>query len=238
MAKQRLDKILASQNIGSRKEVVKLIKQGKVRVNLNIIKLQDYKVDPVVDEIFIDDKKLEFKKYIYIMMNKPQGVVSASNDKSQKTVLDLLPQHLKRRGLFPSGRLDKDTTGLLIITDDGDFAHKMLSPKKKIYKTYQAQLDKKIGDKEIALFKAGIKLSDDILCLPAYLNIIEDGDNPIVDIKICEGKFHQVKRMFKSVGATVLSLKRKQIGSLKLDPNLKEGSSRELSDIEIDSIFR
>lgn len=237
MSKQRLDKILASQNIGSRKEVGKLIKSGIVRVNLNVIKSQDYKIDPTIDEIFVEGKKIEFKRHIYIMMNKPQGVISASNDKSVKTVIDLLHDKLKRKGLFPAGRLDKDTTGLLIITDDGDFAHRMLSPKKSIYKIYEARLDSKIGDKEIKAFKDGVILNNDIVCLPAGLKILEDSDNPVVEVKICEGKFHQVKRMFKSVGANVISLKRKQIGGLVLDPNLKPGNSRELLKDEIDIIF-
>lgn len=238
MSKERLDKILASQNIGSRKEVGKIIKSGRVIINSDVIKLQDYKVDPGVDEIFVDNKKIEFKRYIYIMMNKPKGIISASNDKSQKTVIDLLPDKLKRRGLFPAGRLDKDTTGLLIITDDGDFAHRMLSPKKRIYKIYEAKLSSKIGSREINLFKTGVRLDDETVCLPAELKILTHCDEPIVEVKICEGKFHQIKRMFKSVGTNVISLKRKQIGSLVLDKDLEEGCSRELSENEIKNIFK
>lgn len=238
MSKERLDKILASQNIGSRKEVGKIIKSGRVIINSDVIKLQDYKVDPKVDEIFIDNKKIEFKRHIYIMMNKPKGIISASNDKSQKTVIDLLPDKLKRRGLFPAGRLDKDTTGLLIITDDGDFAHRMLSPKKRIYKIYEAKLSSKIGSREINLFKSGVRLDDETVCLPADLKILTHCDEPIVEVKICEGKFHQIKRMFKSVGTNVISLKRKQIGSLVLDKALEEGCSRELSENEIKNIFK
>lgn len=233
---QRIDKILASQNLGSRKQVSSLIKDGVVKINGKVCNSKDTKADPDNDTITVGDNILDFKQYVYIMMNKPGGVLSASNDKNAKTVIDLLPPELYRKGLFPAGRLDKDTEGLLIITDDGDFAHKMLSPKKKVYKHYIARLDKEIEDTVLTNFKTGISFADGTLCLPAEIEICSD-DKKTALVKICEGKFHQVKKMFLTQGLTVEYLQRICIGSLKLDENLIKGESRYLSATEKQQIF-
>ena len=236
MPNARLDKILVSQNIGSRKEVQKLIRSGRVCVNAAVCKRPEEKADPETARIAIDGEPLCFKRHLYLMMNKPKGVLSASRDSRAQTVLDLLPPALKRRGLFPAGRLDIDTEGLLIITDDGDFAHRMLSPKKKVYKHYHAIIDGPVGEHEKKAFAQGVEFSDGTKCLPAALSVIKEGENPLVLIKICEGKFHQVKKMFLAVGRRVLSLRRVQIGALKLDESLKSGQVRELTEEEREKI--
>lgn len=188
---ERLDKILVSQGIGSRREVQKLIKKKAVVVDGAVIVKPEFKIDPENCEITVNGQALDFKKHIYIMMNKPAGVLSATEDSSQKTVLDLLPDELKRKGLFPVGRLDKDTEGLLIISDDGEFAHKLLSPKNHIYKRYYVELDGDLSEDMIKNFKNGIKLKDGTEFLPAKLEI---ADKRKAYVEICEGKFHQVKK--------------------------------------------
>ena len=235
---ERVDKILVSQNLGSRKEVHGFIKKGNLKINGEKIKKVDFKVNPEKDEIILFDKAVNFKRYIYIMMNKPSGVLSASRDKREKTIIDLIPSELYRRNLFPAGRLDRDTTGLMIITDDGDFCHNMLSPKKKVYKLYHARVDKKVTQQDINVFKKGIILNDGTEFLPSELAILEDGEKPLVSVRICEGKFHQVKLMFAATQKKVLSLKRVQIGQLALDESLGLGECRELSKDEINSIFK
>lgn len=238
MAKERIDKILSSQGFGSRKEVQTLIKRGFVVVDNTIVKKIGEKFDPEADIITVMGKPINFKKNIYIMMNKPAGVISASMDPTMKTVLDLLPKHLHRKGLFPAGRLDRNTEGLLIITNDGDFAHKMLSPKNKVYKKYEAIIDGTVTETQIQQFENGITLQNGISYKPARLNIIESGSRSIVEVTICEGKFHQIKRMFVAVGMHVIYLKRIKIGNLYLDPCLKLGECKELSELEINSMFR
>lgn len=237
MSLERLDKILASQNIGSRKKVCDLIKNGLIKVNNEVATKKDLKVDPEIDEIMVLDRILDFKKYMYIMMNKPAGVVSASRDPKLQTVIDLVPENLKRRDLFPAGRLDRNTEGLLIITNDGDFAHKILLPKKKIYKTYMAIIDSEVKDSTVKDFKKGIKLKDGTACLPAELKILKSEVNSLVEIKICEGKFHQIKKMFESVGMKVLYLRRIKIGGLELDNLLDFGECKELTKQDIERIF-
>ena len=170
-------------------------------------------------------------------MNKPAGVVSASRDPKLQTVIDLVPENLKRRDLFPAGRLDRDTEGLLIITNDGDFAHKILLPKKKIYKTYMAIIDSEVKDSTVKDFEKGIKLKDGTVCLPAELKVLKSEVNSLVEIKICEGKFHQIKKMFESVGMKVLYLRRIKIGGLELDNLLDFGECKELTKQDIEKIF-
>lgn len=233
---ERLDKILSSQNVGSRKEIGILAKQGRICVNGTVVKKADGKVDPETDTITVDGAPILFQRYVYYMMHKPGGVLSASRDPKGETVIDLLPPQLRRKNLFPAGRLDKDTEGLLILTDDGQFAHQMLSPKKQIYKEYYARLDHAIGQEDIEAFGKGLVLSD-FTCMPAQLKILEAGDTPLVSVAICEGKFHQVKRMFQSRGCTVTYLKRVRIGGLLLDPALKKGQARSLTEQERQKIF-
>lgn len=231
---ERLDKILSAQGICSRKEARKLAGNKKITVNGITVQKSDIKIDPENDIIEINGKKIEYRKYVYIMMNKPEGVLSASNDRNASTVIDLLPDEYKRPGLFPAGRLDRDTTGLLIITDNGDFAHRMLSPKKLVPKLYKAVLDAPLTKENIKALENPITLNNGVSYRPG--KIIESTDNT-VKIEICEGKFHEVKNMFSYIGKTVKYLERLQIGSLHLDQNLKRGECRYLSDFEISSIF-
>ena len=232
----RLDKILVSQGIGSRREVQKRIKSGEVTVNGETVRKPETKADADSDEIAVLGKVLNYSEHIYIMMNKPAGVVSASNDNHDKTVIDILPDEYRRRGLFPAGRLDKDTEGLLIITDDGDFAHKMLSPKNHVDKQYIAQLDGEITEETIQKFKQGIVFADGTKCLTAGLEIYKN-DKKTGLVTICEGKFHQVKKMFISCGLKVVHLQRISIGSLYLDSNLPAGGCKLLSNLDKKLIF-
>lgn len=225
---ERLDKTIASQGQYSRSEVKKLIKGGRITVDGKAVKSSDIKLDPYTAEIKIDGSVLEYKKHIYIMLNKPQGVISATEDASQKTVIDLVPKEMRREGLFPAGRLDGDTVGFVLITDDGDFAHRILSPKNHIMKTYVATLQRPVTDEDILSFKNGIELRDGTLCLEAQVTPL-DGRVPMAQIKICEGKYHQVKRMFAALGNKVLQLKRIKMGGLFLDESLKEGQCREIT---------
>lgn len=232
---ERLDKIIASQGKYSRSEVKKLVKAGLVRVNGSVVKSSDIKCDVNTDEIIVDGVTLNYKKHIYIMLNKPKGVISATEDASQKTVIDLVPPELKRAGLFPAGRLDGDTTGFVLITDDGDFAHRILSPKNHIMKTYHATLQRELTDEDIVSFRKGLTLGDGTKCLEAYVRMLP-GEENVAEVIICEGKYHQVKRMFASLGNKVLGLRRVRMGKLPLDEALAEGECRELSDIELELI--
>ena len=231
----RIDKIIASQGQYSRSEVKKLVKDGRVTLDGKVVKSSDVKADPDKNDIAIDGKSIGYKKHLYIMLNKPQGVVSATEDTDHTTVIDLVPQELKRDGLFPAGRLDGDTVGFVLITDDGDFAHKILSPKNHIMKTYHATLQRPVTHEDIEAFKNGIELKDGTLCLEAQVRPIE-GNEPMAEIKICEGKYHQVKRMFAALGNKVVFLKRVKMGELSLDENLEEGQCRELTDEELQLI--
>ena len=235
---ERLDKILSSQGVGSRKEAGILIRRGLVHVNGILATRPETKTDPERDQITIEGKPLRFQRHVYLMMNKPAGVVSASRDSREKTVVDLVPPALSRRDLFPAGRLDRDTTGLLILTDDGEFAHRMLSPKKHVYKLYEASVDGPVGAEEIEKFAAGVALEDGTVCLPAGLTVVKQGTAWETLVEIREGKFHQVKKMFLAVGRRVLRLKRVRIGGLELDKTLKEGECRELTKEELALIFQ
>ena len=228
----RIDKIIASQGKYSRSEVKKLVKDGRVTLDGRVIKSSDVKADPDVNNIAIDGKSIGYKKHLYIMLNKPQGVVSATEDTDHKTVIYLIPKELKRDGLFPAGRLDGDTVGFVLITDDGDFAHRILSPKNHIMKTYHATLQRPVTQEDIDAFRNGIELKDGTLCLEAQVRPLE-GDEPMAEIKICEGKYHQVKRMFAALGNKVVFLKRVKMGSLSLDESLKEGQCREITAEEL-----
>ena len=230
---ERLDKLIASQGKLSRSDVKKMVKSGRVTVDGAVVKSADIKVDADKSVISVDGKALNYKKNIYIMLNKPQGVISASNDKTQKTVVDLVPPEIYRDGLFPAGRLDGDTVGFVLITDDGDFAHRILSPKNHIMKTYHATLRSPLTEEDISAFKNGIELSDGTLCLEAEVRMLEKTDEPIAEVKICEGKYHQVKRMFAALGNKVLYLKRVRMGGLDLDESLEEGQCREITAEEL-----
>lgn len=233
MADIRIDKYLSVALSISRNEAKALLKGGKISADGKIISKPETKVNESA-EIKCGGQALVYKKYIYILMNKPEGILSASTDKRVKTVVDILPPHLKRAGLFPVGRLDKNTTGLLIITDDGDFGHKVTSPKSLIEKRYLAGLDGKVLPEHVELFKNGITLADGSECMSADLEILE-GNNAIVTIR--EGKYHQIKRMFGVVGLGVNTLKRLSIGKLELPSTLAEGEAIELKIQEIQQVF-
>ena len=228
----RLDKLLAHMDYGSRKEVKELIRKGYVLVNGNVIKNDDFKVDEFNDEINILDSEIKYEEFIYIMLNKPEGYVSATYDYSKPIVLDLIDDY-KKRNLFPVGRLDIDTHGLLLITNDGNLAHRMLSPKSHVDKKYYLKYDGKYNESFIQKFKDGITLDDGYKCMPA--EFIDLGDNEAYII-IKEGKFHQVKRMMESVGCNVTFLKRVSFGNLSLDESLEEGKWRHLTIEEVESL--
>ena len=229
---ERIDKIIASQGQYSRSDVKKLVKQGRVTLDGAAVKSSDIKADPEKAVIAIDGRVLGYKKHLYIMLNKPKGVISATEDPTQPTVIDLVPKELRREGLFPAGRLDGDTTGFVLITDDGDFAHRILSPKNHIMKTYIATLQRELTEADIEAFRNGIELKDGTLCLEAQVSAVA-GTVPMAQVKICEGKYHQVKRMFAALGNKVLELRRIKMGELSLDEKLSEGQCRELTGEEL-----
>ena len=231
--KERLDKVLANMGYGSRKDVKKFIKDGRVKVNNRIICNNEFKVNPYEDEIFLGEEEVLYREYIYLMMNKPQGLVSSTDDPRTKTVIDLLSEEYLIYKPFPVGRLDKDTEGFLLISNDGKLAHELLSPKKGVNKKYYVEVDGYVEDKYIEVFKKGVTLDDGYKTLPADLEIINGNIISKVYLTIQEGKFHQVKRMFESIGMKVLFLKRISMGPLVLDQLLDSGEYRELTKTEI-----
>ncbi len=235
---ERLDKIICSQTMQSRRETDGFIRRGRVTVDGVLCKDPSRKVDPTTAVICIDGKTLTFSKFVYYMLNKPAGILCVSRDPKAETVVDLLRPEDKRRDIFPAGRLDKDTHGLVLLTNDGDLAHRILSPKNHIMKRYQAMLDGPIGDKEIKAFKEGVVLADGTKCLPADLTVLQGGEHPLVEITICEGKFHQIKRMFGTVDRGVDWLKRFSMGGLTLDDKLAECEYRSLGKQEISLLFK
>ncbi len=230
---ERLDKILASQGTLSRKDVKEMIKRGRITLNGAVVKDSSVKVDENIDIVAVDGELVTLKRHIYIMLNKPQGVVSASDSDTDETVVDLVPEELYRKGLFPAGRLDKDTTGFVLITDDGDFAHKILSPKNHIFKTYIAGLEHPLSQAHINELEKGITLGDGTVLKEAKVETLNNTDKPTVKIQICEGKYHQVKRMFAATGNKVISLHRSKMGDLDLDLDLKMGECREITPEEL-----
>jgi len=233
---ERIDKILSQSGFGTRKDVKKIIKQGGVTVNGDLIKDAGTHVTAEIDIIRVWGEEVDFQRNIYIMLNKPDGVISSTRDGMTETVIDLLEGEYSHRELFPVGRLDKDTEGLIFLTDDGKLAHRLLSPKYKVDKLYYVEACGKLDDEDIAAFEAGIEL-EDFTTLPAKLDIIEAGDTSRAYITICEGKFHQVKRMLKARGKEVTYLKRISLGPLKLDETLEPGKWRELTEEEIRSLL-
>lgn len=235
MAKERIDKLIASQSIMTRSEASKLIRSGSISVNGTVIKSTSFKADPENDIILLCGERFVYKKNIYIMMNKPDGIVSASRDPKEKTVVDIIPDDMKRPDLFPAGRLDKDTTGFVLITDDGEFAHNILSPKHHIDKTYLAETDCLIEEHYLEDMRNGMMLGDEQL-LEAEIDLVSDNKKPVYRIVLREGKYHQIKRMIGSTNACLLSLKRIRMGNLDLDENLASGECRELTKAELDLI--
>lgn len=234
--KIRIDKFLSTQAIATRSQAKEMLRAGRVLVNGTPVKAAEFKVDPQGDEIRVDGRVYGYQEHLYLMLNKPQGVVSATDDKVHRTVLDLVPPALRRRGLFPAGRLDRDTVGFVLITDDGEFAHNILSPRHHVPKTYEAGLDGPIGENELSVLAQGVVLGDGTKCRPAELTVLRAGEQPLVEIVIVEGRYHQIKRMFAAVGRKVLTLKRTKIGGLALDPSLKEGDCIAISPSNLEKI--
>lgn len=227
----RLDKFLSNQMNISRNDAKELIKKRLVAVNGETAKLYDMKIEPEKDSVSAEGKKIKYREHIYIMLNKPAGVVCATRDKLSDTVLELIPEELRRDGLFPAGRLDKDTVGFVLITDDGGFAHDILSPKKHVAKKYFAVLEKNITEHDIELLKSGITIDGGEKCLPAEAVTAEKQNEIFLTLR--EGKYHQVKRMAEALGNKVLYLKRISIGGLALDEKLREGECREITREEL-----
>ena len=227
---ERIDKIIAAQTEYSRKDVKKLILQKRVRVNNELISKSEEKVNENTDIITIDGQTINIQQFVYLILNKPKGYISATEDKTQQTVLDLIDEKYKHRQLFPAGRLDKDTTGMMIITDDGQFAHNILAPKKHISKTYEVEIDIPVTQEMKKGFENGVKLNDGI-CKTANLEVTGEYTAIVV---LSEGRYHQIKRMFGCFGAKVVNLNRIAMGGLKLPSDLNLGESRELSKQEIE----
>lgn len=236
----RLDKLLSNLGYGTRSEIKKMCKQGMVKVNGQEIKKSDYHIDPNQDQVCLNGQTIRYREFIYLMMNKPAGYVSATFDRYDQTVIDLIDHEYLAFDPFPVGRLDKDTEGLLVITNDGQLSHRVLSPKKHVPKKYYAEIDQEVLARDIKAFSQGIYIGDDYTTKPASLEVIRtfEADGGTVHseiyVTISEGKFHQVKRMFEAVGKNVLYLKRVQMGGLKLDESLELGEYRELTEEEVD----
>ena len=227
----RLDKFLANMGVGTRSEVKQLLKKGSVKVNQNIVKLPKLHVNPNSDEIMVNDEVVSYIDKVYIMLNKPKGYISATEDEVHPTLIDLIPEYA-HLNIFPVGRLDKDTEGLLLVTNDGQFNHEVMNPNKHVSKTYEVYSKHPITQFDIDKFKSGIELSDGKL-KPAILKKV---DNYVSHVTIYEGKYHQVKRMFHSIENEVLELKRIKIAQLELDHNLDLGSYRLLTQIDFDTL--
>ena len=233
----RLDKCLADCGLGTRSEVKSLLKAKRITVNGKVVTNGKVQVNPETDVILFDGEKIQYEEFVYIMMNKPKGVVSATEDNLHKTVLDLIDPLYFKKGGFPVGRLDIDTHGLLLLTNDGELAHRLLSPKKHVTKIYQARVEGVMTPEDAAAFERGIVLSDGTECMPARLDILRaTQDESVVQIHLKEGKFHQVKRMVKACGKKVVDLQRLTMGTLKLDERLALGESRPLTEEELQSL--
>ena len=232
---ERLDKIISATGKKSRREVKLLVKQGRILVDGVPAAAPEMKVDPAVSEILLDGEDIGYRRFTYIMLHKPAGVLSAVEDRRQKTVLDLLPEELQKRGLSPVGRLDKDTEGLLLLTNDGELTHKLLSPRHHVDKVYYARVEGTLEQADCDAFAAGMTLGDGLECMPAGLEILSPGEALVT---LQEGKFHQVKRMLAARGKPVTYLKRLSMGPLQLDEILQPGQFRYLTEEELQSLPR
>ena len=228
--KMRVDKLLSNVGVASRAELKKYCKQGLISVNGKVINNPGVQVDSESDDIRFNGEKIVYREFVYIMLNKPDGYISATFDKYDPIVLDLIDQSYLVFEPFPVGRLDKDTEGLLVLTNDGQLAHRVLSPKKHVPKTYYAKIQGKVTEEDILAFEKGVILDDGYETMPSQLKILKSDD---IELTIHEGKFHQVKRMFESVGKKVVYLKRLSMGKLKLDESLGLGEYRELTEEEV-----
>lgn len=234
----RLDKCLCETGFGTRSQVKDLLKKGQVMVNGEVVKKPELKINETTDQILCQGKKASYQKNIYLMLHKPAGVVSATEDSREKTVLDLVRPEDRKNGLFPVGRLDKDTEGLLLLTDDGELAHRLLSPKKHVDKTYYAKIDGQVTEEHVKQFREGLDIGDEKKTLPAVLTILLSGPVSEIEITIHEGRFHQIKRMFEAVGCKVTYLKRLSMGSLVLDETLPPEEYRPLTEAELEGLTK
>ncbi|OPZ94500.1 MAG: Ribosomal large subunit pseudouridine synthase B [Firmicutes bacterium ADurb.Bin419] len=235
---QRVDKILSNFGFGTRREIKQLVKSGEVKVDGEVIKDSGMHVDPKTSKIEISGHTLKYRQFIYVMLNKPAGVISATFDNKHETVVDILPEEYKCFELFPVGRLDIDTEGLLLMTNDGQLAHELLSPKKHVPKRYFAYIEGVVSEDDVKKFEEGLILEDGYKTLPAELNILSQDEISSVEVVIYEGKFHQVKRMFEAVGKKVKYLKRFTMGNLVLDEALALGECRELTENELSNLIK
>ena len=231
--KMRVDKLLSNVGVASRAELKKYCKQGLISVNGKVINNPGVQVDSENDDVRFNGEKIVYREFVYIMLNKPDGYISATFDKYDPIVLDLIDQSYLVFEPFPVGRLDKDTEGLLVLTNDGQLAHRVLSPKKHVPKTYYAKIQGKVTEEDILAFEKGVILDDGYETMPSQLKILKSDDMSEIELTIHEGKFHQVKRMFESVGKKVVYLKRLSMGRLKLDESLGLGEYRELTEEEV-----
>ena len=231
--KMRVDKLLSNVGVASRAELKKYCKQGLISVNGKVINNPGVQVDSENDDVRFNGEKIVYREFVYIMLNKPDGYISATFDKYDPIVLDLIDQSYLVFEPFPVGRLDKDTEGLLVLTNDGQLAHRVLSPKKHVPKTYYAKIQGKVTEEDILAFEKGVILDDGYETMPSQLKILKSDDMSEIELTIHEGKFHQVKRMFESVGKKVVYLKRLSMGKLKLDESLRLGEYRELTEEEV-----
>lgn len=236
MEKQRLDKLIASTGRWSRKEVRELARRGQIQVNGVPVRGPEKKFDPETAAITVAGEALQYRRYTWLMLNKPAGYLSATEDGRGETVLDLLPQDLRRQNLFPVGRLDKDTEGLLLLTNEGVLAHALLSPKRHVDKVYYARTAGRLTEEDCRTFAGGLSLEDGLLCRPAKLEILSAGEESEGLVTLREGKFHQVKRMLAARGNPVLYLERVRMGNLSLDSGLSRGSFRFLTEEEIEGL--
>lgn len=236
MEKQRLDKVIASTGKYSRREVKNLVRQGRVLVDGVPARSAEDKIEAESVEIIVNGEVLTYRRFTWIMLNKPAGYLSATEDGRGETVLDLLPQELQKQGLFPVGRLDKDTEGLLLLTNEGGLAHDLLSPRHHVDKVYYARVAGHVTEEDCRAFEVGMTLEDGLVCQPAGLEILTAAKESEVYVTLREGKFHQVKRMLADRGAPVLYLERVKMGNLPLDPSLKRGEYRFLTETEIEEL--
>lgn len=232
----RIDKFVSEQGGVSRSDAKAMIKRSRITVNGLPVKSADFKIDPDKDRISICGKEISYRKFMYIMLNKPDGVICATKDELSETVLELLPEEFRRKGLFPAGRLDKDTEGFVFITDDGALSHKMLSPKSHVEKEYIVTLEAPAEESYIELFASGMTIDGGEECLPARLTLTDDPH--VVRLVLHEGKFHQVKRMMQAAGNRVTHLKRVRMGGIELDPALKSGECREITPEELEKLYK
>lgn len=232
--KMRLDRYLADLGIATRSELKTMIRAGRVSVDGAAVKAPEFRLDPDLSSVCLDGRPLSYSRFRYFMIDKPTGVLTACEDRKQRTVIDLLPDELKRLDLFPVGRLDKDTSGLLLLTNDGDFAHRVISPKYEVEKLYRAVTEVPVGEEAVSAFAKGIRLADGLQCLPAKL---EAGEGNVCFVTVKEGKYHQVRRMLAASGCRVLELRRLSIGALQLDEDTYPGKISELSQTKTELIF-